>query len=58
MITQYQKAFGGAGSPQLVLPDSMRLLPLYSLALVKSNLIRVAPDIPPDKYHIIFITSS
>lgn len=50
IITAYQKGFGGAGGSQLVLPESLKSLPLYSLALVKSSIVRLGQDLPPDVY--------
>ena len=42
VLTQYRKYCSGRSQPgQLILPEALKLLPIYLLGLLKSNLLRL-----------------
>lgn len=62
ILTMYRKEVSkSSNSTQLVLPDSLKLLPIYSLGLIKSNAFKSGLDISIDErisniYHLSRIT--
>lgn len=59
ILSVYRASFASAGtsSTQLVLPESLKLLPLYTLALIKHIALRSGADIKPDErsYHLALL---
>ncbi|KAL6066051.1 Protein transport protein Sec24B [Balamuthia mandrillaris] len=56
ILSVYRSSFASpnTSSTQLVLPESLKLLPLYTLALIKNLAFRAGSDIRPDEraYHL------
>ncbi len=48
LLSAYRQSFGAnVAAGQLLLPDSLKLLPLYTLALLKSVMFRPGQDVRP-----------
>ncbi|KAL6046314.1 Protein transport protein Sec24C [Balamuthia mandrillaris] len=49
-LAAYRKhcASATSGASQLILPESLKLLPIYTLSLLKSGLLRIGQDANPD----------